>query len=829
MITILKQPFDCSFSKNPIVFEVETNMYYKQKQFTPEFQLVFYNTPNDSEYFNFSFINPLTKQVHQININTSATPLGKFEIPSNSYMGGLFLGPDIYMAKVKYIFESSEIWNAFFDFEIIDFTLSGLPGAPITKALKIKAKTASQDLLINFTTNNASAFWWEKKADAIDSETRSRYKLMASIFIEHEYNSNQFELITHQEVFLNQNSKGFIDISSLLNDAIETSWETYPLPFLEALFYKAKNLKRYYVTFFESWYGDNNNATIESSVLNIHWGGVSTNDLMMGNPLTFDYSSKISFLSWYPSGKLLTEKQNDWISWMNRLPSGNFYLKIKLTHNGTEDFFASELIHLDQWQTVVLNTGFDSLQLSQFTTWDNCEKWSIEIINENLEPVSTEVSFYPDRGCIKKTILYFNSFGMPETFNTTNWAKSINISSTIASRSQSFNTSLWMPQNFVFDSKHTIAYKCNTAVLSNEQADKLQPLLNSTISYLEENKKFVPCIIQNNKGELGVFNEFQQILDLEIVMANENDRASFYNNQITIELEKDTDDRKFIVNLNQIKAVTFDDLEVYKDGDLITTYAYNLSEKKYIHPDFYPLQEGIYHAYANISTEDHIYRVYTKFEIKFPELIFDYYEQGEFILNLALKQSQYPNYHFKILWGDGQQGFMTLPLDSLGTAGSINHTFTYEGKKEIRIKRQTFSDVFLLDMGPKINPIDLGVFKNLEKIYYNNTIATKLYFSQINTLKVINISSAILGAEIGYQPNLTSVSIQADVSFTSDALDEIIKELWFYRKLYNSIPGVYLVNLPFSVSSLFNDIKNGTGEYIGEGLNSDYGWNFVII
>lgn len=827
MITILKKPFDCSFSKNPIDFEVQTNMYYQKKAFTPEFEILFRAVPFDDQYFTFEFINPNDKSVERLHLVATPNPTAFHEIPDTSEFPSMLDPSYMYMALLKEKFQNSNVWNAWFDIEVFSVQEPYVLGT--TRGLRLKAKSPLSDLIINFSSNQAySILEWKAKADLVESQIRNRYRMTATVFFEKEYLSNNFEVISYQEVFLNDQSRGNLDISKLLNDTIESTWETYPLPFLEELFYKAKNLKRFYVEFSESWLGEKGILASNSGVLHVHWGGVSTNDLMMGNALTFDFGSSINFLTWWPSGKMLTKSQNDWLSWMNRLPSGNFYFRLSVQHEGINDVLDSSLQFLSQWETIVLNVGFEALGLDGAFNWNEVEKWSIQILDENNNIVSPVVNFYPDRGCIKKTVLYFNSFGMPETFNTTNWVKTMNVSSTIATRTQSFNASLWMPQSFIFDSKHKNAFKCTTAVLTNEQADRLQPLLNSTISYVEDNNRWVPIVVQNNKGDLGVYNDFQQILDLEIVMANENDRASFYGKQITIELDRNAYDNTFSINLNQVKADAFGDLETYdKDGNLYQTFTYDYGLKKYVHAQYFPFEEGIYHAYALISSVDQTYKVYTKFEIKYPELVLQYFDIGDIYFALALRSDALPNRKFQVDWGDGEKEEILVTRDE--NFHNLNHTFSYLGRKEIRIKRQTFEDVIGIDKGQGINNFEISLFKNLEVLYYQQAPAARLYLSQLQSLKTINISSPILNAEIGYQPNLENFSISFATSLASSDLDAIIKELWSYRKLYNQIPSIYISTMPYSVSSLIQDIKDGTGDYVGEGLESDYGWTFVII
>src|SRR5690349_7199024 len=75
MISILKQPYECSFTKNPVTFEVQTNMQYATERVFP-YMIIKVNTiPLAGEFCQFQFINPETNdpEVVRLAVNTTNT------------------------------------------------------------------------------------------------------------------------------------------------------------------------------------------------------------------------------------------------------------------------------------------------------------------------------------------------------------------------------------------------------------------------------------------------------------------------------------------------------------------------------------------------------------------------------------------------------------------------------------------------------------------------------------------------------------------------------------------------------------------------------------
>ena len=87
--------------------------------------------------------------------------------------------------------------------------------------------------------------------------------------------------------------------------------------------------------------------------------------------------------------------------------------------------------------------------------------------------------------------------------------------------------------------------------------------------------------------------------------------------------------------------------------------------------------------------------------------------------------------------------------------------------------------------------------------------------------------------KLGFQKNLQNLSL-FDLAFDTVAVDDLFLELWKYRQFYlnqlpGTPPGVYISGLGFTESALVTSIINGTGEYVGQGLVTDYGWTVVIL
>lgn len=814
MITINKTPYICSFSKNSIDFEVQTNMYFKSIFVYPSIEIDIVDLPALGDHFAIKWTNPETfenEEVRLIAVNGSvaANYNELWEIPDTNL--GIFVGVttlcrNIILPKLQ----ATKLLNGYFDIVAVGDT-----------KILLTAKQAVAELVPIWETNQAAAnIVATIQADFVLPESRDGYDMRALVYFEKEYLSGAFEMVANLQCVIDNDSIAVLDISETLNAEIENGWNEYPVPYTQPTLYKATNLKRYYVKFAESWIGETETFNTVSDVQFVHWGGVSTDDQMMGDAVSLITNGN-NFLTWWPSGKRIGKSQDDWLGWMNLYKDATFEIVVTITADGYiyEDVF--QTIVLKKFETVVFNSGFDSNNLQALAPGLTVQKWSWRIQPAGESPMSEEFTYFFDNACLRKVLLYFNSFGIPETFHTSGeWQETMNVSTSIASRSAVFGLSALFPQSFVFDSKHTNSMKAVTGMLEKLEAQRLQSMINSMIAYVLDDNRWIPAVLNTGKTPVLKINEFVTQIELEILKANENDRASFFDLQPDIDIVQGFGITHLDVVDNTLELTTFSNFLCYRDDVLVATCVYSVPLGHYV-PDAPLTLPGVYRFKGSVATSGKTYAITKHFQLNYQTVYASYFGTGPMSIDL---RSVAAGATVIIDWGDGITTTETYGL----VMTALSHTYTASGKKVIRMMKPNFEDVLEIGSNYNIGKIDFGAFPNLLKAGFIDGPTGNWYFSQLEKIENIYLNNTgVSNLEVGFQKDLLYISLY-NTGITTDALDDLILELWKFRKLYANVPSIYLNTLGYTVSALFTSVADGTGDYAGEGLVANYGWTINI-
>jgi hypothetical protein len=413
--------------------------------------------------------------------------------------------------------------------------------------------------------------------------------------------------------------------------------------------------------------------------------------------------------------------------------------------------------------------------------------------------------------------MYFNSFGFPETFHTSvDWVETMNVSTDIAKRSAAFGLKSLFPQSFVFDSRHQNSMKARTGVLSNKAAVRLQAVINSMIALVQEGNRWIPVILNTGKTSIIQLSEFTQQIDLEILKANENDRASFFPLQPDFTVIEGNGIARLNVQTNDLKITVFGNIIAYNGSTEIATFIYNAALKYYTTAA--PIYiSGTFKFEGTFQTATETFKVIKHHKYSAKTVIAYCSEIGTVDIGIRTPTGLGG---ITVDWGDGViENVIYGP-----TLFSMAHTYTKTGKKTIRLTNNSFAHIAELSFYFDFGKIDLGEFTNLVKFSYLNGPSGNWYFSQLTKMQNIYMNQTnVSNIEVGFQKDLLFVTLY-DTAITSNALDNLLLELWKYRKLYSSVVGVYIGTLGYTPSSFAISISNGTGVYAGEGLVTNYGW-----
>lgn len=925
MITITKQPYICSLTKNAIDFTVQSNLYYETATVKPFIRLQFDEKPVLGTTYRFAFTNPENGNTENIDLvavdGSNAENYSKlWQIPDSSFGGTLAELRTIVFEKLQKRF----ILNAFYDLE---FPIIEFPGAVPT--FIIRAKEAIAELVIEFTSNQpVSPDQYISEANSIayhQPGVRDGYELKASLFLETQYNSGNFDFVTSIDCVLDENSIAHVDVSKYIDAEIEASWTEYPVPFEQELGYIAPNLRRYYMQFSESFANETQAIETKSETLYAHWGGASSDDSYTSDLIAAQNTSG-KFLTWWPSGKRILKEQSDWLAWMNGAevdyikidaiaygsvvvnnesvpiefseelisnrkmfafetyiqnigfditlkeqidqflidtpevqsvsiqrweirkygstdtlnalfltadeePVGNTNWVVNGTYNGRKqwgniDSFGMTIRWNDRWELFYNHFGApailigylyitDALPIGEFVIIENDYWLEAEVLNVTVDDSEFEsMTYFPETACLTKQIVYFNSFGIPESFIlSANWQQNITTSQELATRTESYALDTLFPQNYIFDSKALISYQAETMMLKNIEAERLMPLINSTITFILENGNFIPVII--NAGTTAVYkvNAFLQKIQLDLVRANESNRVSYFEVLPDfVPFSSGIGIGGITLKRNLLNITNFGSVKVYKEGILLREFTYNGSN----YSGTAITEEGLlnYELTCEVNGVEKVIR--KQYNYQWDELMYQFIYDGNTDRPAFFSMQSYiSSTPLRIDWGNGTTEDETV----ITTLSNYTQTYSENGKRFIRIFKPWFGDVTHFKLFYAFNIFEFSKFTSLQDIEIGQCSAGTYYFTGLSQLRTVKIdNTSLFGLNIGYQKFLEVVYL-FNTSISQDAFQAFIYELWQFRKSYDNGFTVWLTS-DVVINYVAQSLITGTGIYAGDGLNT---------
>jgi hypothetical protein len=423
--------------------------------------------------------------------------------------------------------------------------------------------------------------------------------------------------------------------------------------------------------------------------------------------------------------------------------------------------------------------------------------------------------YYFEKACLTKQVVYFNSFGVPESFIlSAEFQQNITTSQELATRTESYALNNLLPQNYIFDAKNVISYQAETMMLSNLEAERLMPLVNSTITFLLEKGNFIPVIINAGTTAIYKVNSFLQKIQLDLVRANESDRVSYF--EVLPDFEPFYFNGISGINLkkNNLKITDFGSIKAYIEGEEVAEFEWN-GAYYLITPAF--STEGLitFVLTCEINGEEKIVR--KQYNYKWERIDWIFYAEPDNLLFRFSLNNAFPDENFRIDWGDG----ITEDLTTGDGLTAYNHTYLSEGKYFIRVFKASFIYTYDLVFFDKINFFDFNSFQFLRNIRFEFGSAGKYYFNGIKDLENVEIKrTTIEFLNLGFHRNLEVLTLDECV-IDSDTLDALLLELWTFRKGYLNAIAVTFATLGYSPSAFATSIVDGTGVYAGDGL-TDY-------
>lgn len=815
MISIRKQPYTCSFTGNNMIFKVGTNMRYITQRVSPMMTLTFSGLSTNGEFMIFNFQNPETGELEIIKIHATAKPINEGDVEGTGFIGTTAE----YVQHVFEVLQKIVVLNAFYTISI-----NGL-------SIKIVAKEAMEELqLINFQKVGMANIIATNKNGFVEPLERTGYKLIGSVYLETKLYSGNFQFVSNIGIALDENSEGFVNVAPVLHQGIESSWQQMPYPNPDVSHYMANNGRRYYVEFMEEWTGEVNRNKVTSNILFAHWGGHSTDNANLVAPLAqIDASQK--FLTHHPSGKIVHEEQHDWLSWINTAEALTVKLKIRVfwweggsVENSETDVF-TKLVN--PWETLVFKSGPKDYDLYNLTGQFPCMFYEMRLVNNATNASISETYRFNLNQVFseKKTILFFNGYGLPETIFTTGpWVETYNSNKLLAQRSQQFNLSRLRPSTFVFKKESNTTFQAETQVFPKKTAARLTDLLNTGAAMLYDEAKEIPIIIEAVSADVDALGTYTMRLPLSIRTANVSKELSFHDLMPALGYTHDEESTYlFTIEKNGLVLASVGTLTVLFEGAAFATSAYNSGTGAFA-PIVLDLSGRYKFSCDVVDSAGLTHKLIYHLNHNQNKVLFETYETGSFSVTFERNSG---TSSMDINWDKGA-GTITYPLT---TNTVITQSYSNTNLKRVNMLKSSFADITgFISNSLSILKMDWSAFKKLTNlrllsadhgptIYLNN-------LPQLTNLQITG-SSSTTNVELDYMPNLSTLTLSS-LGLTAQGIEDLIARLHSFRKLMNTNPTIVITGFGGTVTARTTAMLQGTGEFLGQGLVVHYAWSVTI-
>lgn len=818
MINYLENPYDCVFSKNPVNFKIFASDFSAESPVFPTMVLSFVFQVQHGKFFEFSFINPVTKIKERTVFvaKNGALKNGK-EIPGSSYPND--------NANYNYVEEVAEFMRS-------NKTLSSnyTIAANLTN-ITITAKQGIEELILTDFSNNHSAFGFNPvtatKTDTFwKAKKRVGHRININVYFEKEYMSNVFELVSQQNDTVNEEGIQDIEIASILDSEIKNSFINPPLPDITDptatnVTQKGKVLRRYFVEVSEQWQGMKTPIKwIKSKNFHVHFGGVSMDDFSRDNPLHY-MKAQQSALTWWRDKKRLYPQQKDWLSYMNLTMIDGAYIiaKLRLLYkDGTDDYFNLGGQQLNIWETITVPVGFEELNIPlKQDAAKEVYGWQVSFDIFKGGELAKRTYLYNQLQNFKtNTIVYLNSFGVAESFVCTGFFENnLVTSSDVASKTLRHDYKSINGRDFVFNKNSKNTFKARSGVLNKAEVVALKSMLNVAPVFLVEKTLLRPIIIDTGSFVIDDESEITQTLDFKITKSLELTNVSEMITKPVLKITEDCGVFKGEV-ISEEKIVTYSDLTIFNlitglFEDVPFTGIYQATNKAEI--------EGFYNFSCSVTIGFTTYELTASYHFKREEAFFDspnHNGSGD------LSQFEFKTSVSEEVWLENQSNSkfsVVAPADTMTTiGGAVN-----KGVKTHRISSSCLTNMYHFKIANQdYTNIEVGAMKNLRQLgIFSCAVNGHFSTAKWHTLETIHIMNSNMDSfELGMNLDLSTLSVEDNV-MDAEAMETLVKEIYTYRKLFKKVLAPFvLIYFQGNTAPNANTLamSNGTGIYAGDGL-----------
>ncbi len=565
-LTIIQEPAEIVFSRNPVVFGFQTDNLYNPVGQASVYLLAFPEGPLE-DGINFDII---------YGGGAIILPFSVKNYPDDSGLE-LIAGKDHPIIADQTILQWCEACIVAFEANYLlsrDFTFS-IDTAGIDPRVKFTARVL--DPYFNVSVSDQIYVSSTQLVNGIKKERNTNFKIPYEIWVENEAHTGFDKLV--QDVFADPDDDGIarVNICKTLSEALRGSMNDFDTPdaALPAAFHAKKTCRRYYLRYAEA-YGAVQTVR-QMFTTDIKWallGGVGKfKQTSYSIPANFYVSDLHRFLKIEPVSKTVKLTQPEWLSmvWLATVPA-TVQLKVKVYYSTgspieTTMYPFSGLLKYDK---VTFPAGCTQLDLPALDIARIITKYEVWVENAADEAVLTEVRTYTLDYVQNpaKFIVELSSFGVYDTFQCYGkGASAYEISSDKAVISRSAIFTFSKGETLDFDNSLEQKEIIRTGWQSRREIARYRDLFLSWDKFLVRNGRMYP--ISTNTKSIKEFDDDVHLYGLEFEIGF----------RYTEELYSEEDDPDQAISLAQfIPVISNPTPENYDDLYYRKAQTYNKAE-----------------------------------------------------------------------------------------------------------------------------------------------------------------------------------------------------------------------------------------------------------
>ena len=415
-MTIIQEPYDVSFSKNPLLWKMKVTdasgddlqVFNVRAELLDPFLAI---VENDTITVTWTTSDNISNAVL---FTAKDNPVTDVEIPTNLTTG---------LASFSDLFEAiATKMNAHLATGA-DISFSQKFNGS-SNSLRAEAREADASFVLEFSGALANGAGMTITNNIAPTSTvPAGHKVLFEVFFDRD---GIYERLAENEVWIDDDSEVMIDVAGIIDAAFEEDRPALPIPaFVDKAITKLDTVRSYYIRYREDYNGLTGAAWTVTTAKKVMFGGISSKIFTAYN--YFDnITDSNSLLTWYPDGKNVSSDQPEWLAWYNYTGADkNIMLAItRIDVNGTEDntpAFNTTPFSAKAGEVSLIPAGIGQLDI--LTTQSGMTRYKVRVIDADDWAIHTTTAYSPWRSFYydndyylsKRYLFYLNGFNAIET------------------------------------------------------------------------------------------------------------------------------------------------------------------------------------------------------------------------------------------------------------------------------------------------------------------------------------------------------------------------------------------------------------------------------